>query len=216
MESFCIYTYDFRLIVTMTYSPHKLNLTDKQKQLLSSAIQSKTSVTLRLRYEQLQGGADTLGLTQTQINRIEKHKAEKKGVQISLFPCQLTKQGGFLGPLLLNVAKAVLSKLGISALEGATSALVNKAISGTGCDCNAYAKKAVPHFLKNLTPEQRQRAENELKQGGFILPLLATAISSLLPTMISAITGKGYQVRPPVARGAGYQVRPPKNYFPTL
>lgn len=201
----------------MAYSTYKLSLTDKQKQLLSSAFQSKTAVTLRLKYEQLQGGSDTLGLTQTQINRIEKHKAQKKGVQISLSPSQLSKQGGFLGPLLMNAAKAILPRLGISALEGATSALVNKAISGSGCDYNSFAKKAAPHFLNNLSPEQQQRAEKELKQGGFILPLLAAAVSSLLPTVIKAVTGNGYQVRPPIAHGTGYQVRPaPKNLLTTL
>lgn len=209
------HTYGYGDYITMAYIPYKLNLKVKQKQQLSTAYKAKSAVTLRLAYEQLQSGDDTLGLTQTQINRLEKRKVEKKGIQLTLSPTQLAKQGGFLGPLLLNVAKTVLPKIGISALEGATSALIQKAVTGSGCNCQVYAKKAAPHLIKKLPLEQQKRALAELKEGGFILPLITAAASSLIPTVIDLIRGKGYQVKPP--RGSGYQVRPPpKNVLTTL
>lgn len=201
----------------MSYHPYKLSLTNKQKEQLAAAVQLGAATSLRLTYGQLANGSDTLGLTQRQIERIEKRKAARKGVQLTLSPTQISKQGGFIGPLLASVAKAVLPQVGISALQSAASALVNKAISGSGCNYGAYAKKVAPHLLDDLTPQQHSRALAEMKQGGFLLPLIAATASSLIPTMVDLIRGKGYQVKPP--NGSGYQVKPPsppKNYFPTL
>ena len=152
---------------------------------------------------------DTLGLTMTQIQKIEKRKAKAKGVDITLSASQIAKQGGFLGSLLLNVAKTVLPRVGISAMEGLTSGLVNNLISGNGCDYNEFAAQMLPHLLKKFPNEQRK----DIVEGGFVLPLIATLASTLLPTLVDLIRGKGYQVRPPA--GAGYQVRPPKNYLIT-
>lgn len=207
----------------MTYIPYKIGLTDRQKDLLSAAIQARAAVTLRLSYGQLlTDGPETLGLTQTQINRIKKRMEAKKGVQLTLSPTQIAKQGGFLGPILSSVAKAVLPQVGIAALQSAASALVNKAITGSGsdCRCDVFAKKAGPHLLKGLSPDQQRRATLEMKEGGFLLPLIAAAASSIIPTVVDLIRGKGYQVKPPPPppRGSGYQVKPPppKNYLATL
>ena len=57
------------------------------------------------------------------------------------------KQGGFLGSLLLNAAKQIIPTLGISAVEGLTSGLVNKIISGSGCDYNEFIVQVLPHLL---------------------------------------------------------------------
>ncbi len=116
------------------YIPYQITLTESQKHNLSEAFKTKTPITLRLSFLQLQDGSDTIGLTRTQIKQIEKHKVDKKGIIIILSPSQVSKQGGFLGSLLLNIAKAVLPRVGISALEGLTSGVVNKIMSGKGCD----------------------------------------------------------------------------------
>lgn len=204
----------------MGYIPYKVTLSDRQKDMLAAAIQAKAAVTLRLSYDQLLDGPDALGLTQTQINRIEKRKAAGQGVQLTLSSTQIARQGGFIGPLLTSVAKAVLPQVGIAALQSAASALVNKAITGSGCRYDIYAKKAAPHLLNELSPEQQKRAMVEMKQGGFLLPLIAAAASSIIPTVVDLIRGKGYQVKPPPAVGGrGYQVKPPpapKNYSTTL
>ena len=210
----------------MTYLPYQVSLTGRQKELLAAAIQARAAVTLRLTHEQLENGSDILGLTQMQINRIEKRKAARKGVQITLSSTQIAKQGGFIGPLLASIAKTVLPQVGIAALQSAASTLVNKAISGSGCNCGVYAKKAAPHLLKELSLEQQKRAMAEMKEGGFLLPLIAAAASSIIPSVVDLIRGKGYQVKPPPngsgyqvkpPKGSGYQVKPPpKNYFPTL
>jgi hypothetical protein len=192
------------------YIPYQVSLTDSQKENLSQAFKTKAPVKLRLSFFQLHNGDDTVGLTKTQIKRIEKHKADKKGIEITLSPRQVSKQGGFLGSLLLNVAKTILPRVGISALEGLTSGLVNKIISGNGCDYNEFAIKLLPHLLKDFPGDQRKA----IKEGGFIVPLLATLASTLVPTLVNLLSGKGYQVRPPT--GTGYQVRPPKNYLTTL
>lgn len=79
--------------------------------------------------------------------------------------------------------------------------------------------KVLPHLLKNFLNEEREA----IKEGGFVFPLIASIAASLLPTLVSQITGKGYQVRPHAGRGyqvrlpagRGYQVRPPKNYLIT-
>lgn len=151
-------------------------------------------------------------MTRTQIKKIEKHKAEKKGIEITLSQKQVSKQGGFIGSLLWNAAKAVLPSVGISVLEDLTSRLVNKMTSGKGCgdnDYNEFAKQLLPHLLKSF-PEDQKTA---IKEGGFMIPLLATLASVLLPPLINLVRGKGYQVRP--LTGKGYQVRPPKNYLIT-
>ena len=203
------------------YIPYQVTLTDSQKEHLSQALKTKLPVTLRLSYSQLENGTfsqllnerDTLGLTRTQIKKIEKHRTERKGVEITLSQKQVSKQGGFIGSFLLNAAKAILPTVGISALEGLTNSLVNKVISGKGCganDYNEFAIKLLPHFLKSISEDQKKA----VKEGGFILPLIATLASTLLPTVVNMVKGKGYQVRPPTGRG--YQVRPPKNYLTTL
>jgi hypothetical protein len=191
------------------YIPYKVNLRDSQKQNLARAVKTKGPIKLRMYFWQLLDGTDTLGLTKTQIQKIEKCKTLKKGIDIILSPSQIAKQGGFLGNLLFNIAKTVLPTVGISALEGLTSGLVNKAISGKGCDYNEFAVQVLPHLLKKFPNEQRKA----IKEGGFVVPLIATLASALLPTLIDLIRGKGYQVRPPA--GTGYQVRPPKNYLIT-
>jgi hypothetical protein len=192
------------------YIPYKVNLRDSQKQNLARAVKTKGPIKLRIYFSQLQDGTDTLGLTKTQIEKIEKRKAEKKGVDITLSTSQVAKQGGFLGSFLLNAAKAIIPRVGISALEGLTSGLVNKIISGNGCDYNEFAVRVLPHLLTNFSNEQRK----DIKERGFIVPLLATLASTLLPPLVNLMMGKGYQVRPPAGRG--YQVRPPKNYLTTL
>ena len=192
------------------YLPYKVNLRDSQKQLLARAIKTKEKIKLRLYFSQLHNGNDTLGLTKTQIDKIEKHKAEQKGVDVTLSACQVAKQGGFLGTLLLNTAKSIVPNLGISALEGLVSGLAHKIVSGNGCNYNEFATQLLPHLLKDF-PHQQQKI---IKEGGFVVPLLATLVSTLAPMLANLFAGKGYQVRP--SEGYGYQVRPSKNYSITL
>ena len=84
------------------YRDFGLTLSDGQKRLLAKALQTPTSLTLRLSANQLDG-EDKLALTATQIKRITKSRSMGKGADIKLSKAQLQKMkkmGGFL-PLIL-------------------------------------------------------------------------------------------------------------------
>ena len=100
------------------YRDFGLTLSDGQKRLLAKALQTPTSLALRLSANQLDG-EDKLALTATQIKRITKSRSMGKGADIKLSKAQLQKMkkmGGFL-PLIL----AGLGALG--ALAGGAAAI---------------------------------------------------------------------------------------------
>ena len=87
-----------------------LNLSQFQKEKIKQAFQNKTGLTLTFNNHQLQG-SDFLGLTKTQVNKINDAKAKGSGVTLKLSKLQTSKQGGFIGTLLAGLAGSLLPSL---------------------------------------------------------------------------------------------------------
>ena len=87
-----------------------LNLSQFQKEKIKQAFQNKTGLTLTFNNHQLQG-SDFLGLTKTQVNKINDAKAKGSGVTLKLSKVQISKQGGFIGTLLAGLAGSLLPSL---------------------------------------------------------------------------------------------------------
>ena len=87
-----------------------LNLSQFQKEKIKQAFQNKTGLTLTFNNHQLQG-SDFLGLTKTQVNKINDAKAKGSGVTLKLSKLQNSKQGGFIGTLLAGLAGRLLPSL---------------------------------------------------------------------------------------------------------
>ena len=87
-----------------------LNLSQFQKEKIKQAFQNKTGLTLTFNNHQLQG-SDFLGLTKTQVNKINDAKAKGSGVTLKLSKLQISKQGGFIGTFLAGLAGSLLPSL---------------------------------------------------------------------------------------------------------
>ena len=87
-----------------------LNLSQFQKEKIKQAFQNKIGLTLTFNNHQLQG-SDFLGLTKTQVNKINHAKAKGSGVTLKLSKLQISKQGGFIGTLLAGLAGSLLPSL---------------------------------------------------------------------------------------------------------
>ena len=87
-----------------------LNLSQFQKEKIKQAFQNKTGLTLTFNNHQLQG-SDFLGLTKTQVNKINDAKAKGSGVTLKLSKLQISKQGGFIGTLSAGLAGSLLPSL---------------------------------------------------------------------------------------------------------
>ena len=87
-----------------------LNLSQFQKEKIKQAFQNKTGLTLTFNNHQLQG-SDFLGLTKTQVNKINDAKAKGSVVTLKLSKLQISKQGGFIGTLLAGLAGSLLPSL---------------------------------------------------------------------------------------------------------
>ena len=92
------------------YVKIELNLSQFQKEKIKQAFQNKTGLTLTFNNHQLQG-SDFLGLTKTQVNKINDAKAKGSGVTLKLSKLQISKQGGFIGTLLAGLAGSLLLSL---------------------------------------------------------------------------------------------------------
>ena len=87
-----------------------LNLSQFQKEKIKQAFQNKTGLTLTFNNHQLQG-SDFLGLTKTQVNKMNDAKAKGSGVTLELSKLQISKQGGFIGTLSAGLAGSLLPSL---------------------------------------------------------------------------------------------------------
>ena len=87
-----------------------LNLSQFQKEKIKQAFQNKIGLTLTFNNHQLQG-SDFLGLTKTQVNKMNDAKAKGSGVTLKLSKLQISKQGGFIGTLLAGLAGSLLPSL---------------------------------------------------------------------------------------------------------
>ena len=92
------------------YVKVRLNLSPNQKEKIKQVFQNKTGFTLNFNSNQL-NGTDFLGLTNTQIKKINSAKAKGSGVTLKLSKLQISKQGGFLGSLLADLAGSLLPAL---------------------------------------------------------------------------------------------------------
>jgi len=73
-----------------SYYPHKVALSEGQKNSLAKAFSNKTSITLRLKYEDITGkNGDSLHLTSRQIKKIQKAVSEKRGVDLKMSKTQI-------------------------------------------------------------------------------------------------------------------------------
>ncbi len=93
-----------------TYTAYGVSLTEGQKRNLSTAVNARRGITLRLSAGQL-AGSDQLMLTKTQITRIRKAKPQGRGVDVKLSKTQMSKQGGFLGALAAGLAAPMIGKM---------------------------------------------------------------------------------------------------------
>ena len=117
------------------YTNIKVNITERQKQLLQNALQDNKPIGIRLSYDDLNGD-DVLALTKSQVDKIKKAYENGKGVTIKLSKQQLAHnmkvEGGFLAtllPLLATAAKAVLPALATGALSGLANSGVKKLLN---------------------------------------------------------------------------------------
>ena len=123
------------------YIEQGLQISDNQKEKIKLAMKNNEAVTIRVEIT----GNDLIALTETQINKINSAFQSGKSVNIKLSKQQLKYNkdhvtGGFIGALLAGLARTVLptvaKSLGIGALSGVASNLVNKVL-GNGL----YLKK---------------------------------------------------------------------------
>ena len=115
-----------------------LNLSQFQKEKIKQAFQNKTGLTLTFNNHQLQG-SDFLGLTKTQVNKVNDAKAKGSGVTLKLSKLQISKQGGFIGTLLAGLAGSLLpSLLGGKGLVLSGSKGKGLMLPGTKRQCRSY------------------------------------------------------------------------------
>ena len=119
-----------------SYRKYNVNLKDGQKEKLRKYFQKRGPMTLRFLHNQLNGN-DELLLTNRQIRKIEKSKIDGTGTDIKISINQMRKQSGgnlfcSLLPLAKNILPQILKTAGLSALSGAVSGGIEKAIKGEG------------------------------------------------------------------------------------
>ena len=83
------------------YKQYSVNLSPSQSQKLVKAIEMKAPVTLRLKSADLTG-SDSLFLTSTQINKIEKAKRSNKGADIDFSKTQISNIRSKIGSGIRN------------------------------------------------------------------------------------------------------------------
>ena len=116
-----------------SYIEYGVNLTDNQKMNLTTAINNKTPLTLRIKHTNLRGN-DELMLTKTQIGKIRKSLANGTGVDIKISKTQIrkvAKHGGNLFSSLASLGARVLP-YAVKGLSKAVPALATGALSALG------------------------------------------------------------------------------------
>ena len=156
-----------------SYRKYIVNLTEGQKK-LRKYFQKRAPMTLRLSHNQLSGG-DELLLTNTQIRKIEKSKIDRTGTDIKISTAQMRKQsGGNLFSALLPLARTalpqILKTVGLSALTGAVSEGIEKAIKGDGLFSVPQNKvDKLIQYKDCLTEAQKKQIVQALQTGSGIL-----------------------------------------------
>jgi len=121
-----------------------VNISDSQKEKLRKALEAGCELSLRLLHSDLVGN-NTIALTHSQLNRLQKAYESWKGITIRMTKRQVAHnkkiEGGFLS-LLAGLASKVLPALGIGALTGLASTGVQKLVENglyvkkDGCVCD--------------------------------------------------------------------------------
>ena len=129
------------ILYKMSYIKYNVNISETQKSKLENAIKNKTTVSIRLSKNDLNGNHMLL-LTPSQINKIVKARSLNKGVTIKMSMKQLkenlTVEGGFIGALLSmlpalasRILPTLLGGLATGLISGAAEKIVKK---GTGVE----------------------------------------------------------------------------------
>ena len=202
-----------------SYYEYKVNLSDGQKIKLASAIQNKTPIALRLKYNQL-NGEDELMLTKRQITKIQKSIENGTGTDIKISQTQIrhsVKRGGNLFTSLLSHGARVLpyamkgiSKVAPALATGAASALGDigiKKLFGKGILIPPRFYRMMPTLVRDLTQSQTNNINKAYKTGGKMIiyltrkqiegGFLGTVASIGIPMAISLVSkmfGSGLQV----------------------
>lgn len=118
------------------YSRYGVKLSEGQKESLARALKKGSAMTIRLTADELMG-PDELLLTQTQINKIKKHREMGKGVDLKISATQMRKMkaGGIaFAALAPFITPIVASALGVAAKHGVDAAIkaVKKKKKGSG------------------------------------------------------------------------------------
>ena len=115
------------------YFEYRVKLSDNQKRSLSSAMNSKSPLTLRIKHSNSTGN-DELMLTKTQLKRIQKSLNNGTGADIKISKTQIrkvAKQGGSLFSTLASLGARVLP-YAVKGLTKAVPALATGAVSALG------------------------------------------------------------------------------------
>lgn len=151
------------------YYKHGVNLSDGQKNKISSAYKKGITISIKLSNKNLTGN-DILALTQTQINKI---KNAQNGVQLNLSIAQLKymeKKGGFL-PLLIPIITGALAAAG--GLTGGIASAVSSAKSNTE---QARHNRAI----EELTKESLKSGTGVVSDAVGMVPVIGNYLKPLL------------------------------------
>ena len=158
--------------MTTIYLPYRVNLTAGQAESVAKAMKHKMPITLRLAYNNLMRGDETVNLTQSQINKLEKAKNKGVGADIKISKAQLRKfatSGGYIMNLfriVSGVAKKILPKILAPLATGAVSGLgetaIKKAVGGSYQLSPEHVKMVVNtpksrEQIKRLFPIKQQK-----------------------------------------------------------
>ena len=148
------------------YHQYRVNLTAGQVESVAKAMKHKTPITLRLTYNNLMRGDETVNLTQSQINKLEKAKNKGVGADIKISKAQLrkfAKSGGSimnLFKIVSGVAKKILpiilAPLATGAVSGLGETAIKKAVGGSYQLSPEHVKMVVG------TPEIREQIKQLL------------------------------------------------------
>ena len=202
------------------YHPYRVNLTAGQAESVAKAMKHKTPITLRLSYNNLLRGDETVNLTQSQINKLEKAKNKGVGADIKISKAQLKKfatSGGSIMNLfriVSGVARKILPKILAPLATGAVSGLgetaIKKAVGGSDQLSPEHVKMVVDtpeirNQIKQLLPIAQQKKPVKSyksvsglvlktgrgQKGGFLGSLLAGIGIPLIAKLFGGCHGEG-------------------------
>ena len=178
----------------------KVSLSPNQKKNLSNAYNKRETIVLRLTKDSLSGN-DTLYVPQNIVQRLEKNRKLKKGMDIKLSKTNIRKQvGGSLLSTVLTLGRTfgpTLAKtIGLSALAGAASegaSQIVKKISGKGVQTGGFLipQNKIDQLITYkhlLTTKQKKDILNALQSGGSVqIRPTKKQTGGLLGTLLASI-----------------------------